>query len=108
MINYPSNIHKYFLHCIGKPIDQARNEIAERALKCNVKYLWFLDSDVAVPDLVVKRLMYDLESADDDVMVAGGIYTTKAPMPEPLVYNGNGHGPFWKWKYGEVFECSGI
>jgi hypothetical protein len=41
-------------------------------------------------------------------MVAGGIYCAKANPTEPVVYRQNGDGAFWKWKAGDVFECSGI
>jgi hypothetical protein len=106
--NYPVNLHRWIVPVKGKPIDEARTKIAEFALKEKAKYVWFLDDDVTVPFFGARRLIYDLEQADDDVMVAGGIYPTKEIPAAPLVFKQHGTGPFWKWKKGEVFECSGI
>lgn len=109
MQQYPINTNRFLSVVKGKPIDEARNTIAEFAVKQKAKYVWFLDDDVVAPLFAVKRLIYDLEMADDDVMVAGAIYSTKDDsMPEPCVFQGNGVGPFWKWKKGDVFECTGI
>jgi hypothetical protein len=106
--NYPLNCNRWVTPCKGKPIAEARTKIAKFAIKEKAKYLWFLDDDVAPPFHACRKLMYDLEQADDDVMVAGGIYASKEDLPAPMVFNGNGTGPFWKWKKGELFECSGI
>jgi hypothetical protein len=40
--------------------------------------------------------------------VVGGIYTTRASPPEPIVYSTQGAGAFWDWKAGEVFKCWGL
>jgi hypothetical protein len=106
--NYPINTNRWTVPCKGKPIDEARTKIAKFALEKKAKYLFFIDDDTAPPFHACRKLMYDLEQADDDVMIAGGIYTTKEQFPAPIVFNGNGAGPFWKWKKGELFECSGI
>lgn len=107
--NYPMNVNRVISVVKGKPVDEARNKIVQFALEKKVKYLWFVDDDVAVPTFASKRLIYDLESADDDVMVAGGVYVTKQDdLPEPCVFMENGMGAHWKWKKGDVFECSGI
>jgi hypothetical protein len=106
--NYPLNVQRYYLTCKGKPIAEARTTLVKTALQNKVKYIWFLDYDVAPPLITTKRLMYDLEQADDDVMIAAGIYTTKEPMNEPMVWLDDGAGVHWKWKYGEVFECNRI
>ena len=106
--NYPMNVQRFYITCKGKPIAEARTTLVKQALKNKVKYIWFLDYDVAAPLIATKRLMYDLEQADDDVMVAAGIYTTKEPMCEPMVWLQDGNGVHWKWRYGDVFECKRI
>lgn len=105
---FPLNCNRELIVVKGKPVDEARITIAKKAIDSKAKYLFFLDDDVAAPTHAVKHLMYILESADDDVMVAGGIYCAKENPPYPMVFRGDGFGSFWKWKRGEVFECSSI
>lgn len=112
--NYPLNLARGMVVLRDKPnepckdIGAKRNEIVEFALDKKAKYIWFIDDDVAVPSHASRHLIYLLESSDDDVMAAGGIYCSKIEPPEPTVYRGDGLGAFWKWKKGEVFEVSGI
>jgi hypothetical protein len=108
MQSYPMNFNRYLDVVKKKPIVEARTKIVEAALEQKAKYLWFLDDDVQPPFFAARRLIYDLEQADDDVMVAGGIYVSKGELVEPIVYRGNGQGPFWKWKVGDVFDVTGI
>jgi len=106
--NYPHNTNRNINVVRGRPIAEARNLIVENALGWKSKYIWFLDDDVSCPNFAARKLMYDLEQADDDVMVAGGIYCSKEEYPAPMVFKENGNGPFWKWKKNEVFDCEGI
>jgi len=113
--NYPMNVNRMIAVMRNKPnggienrIDYKRNKIAEMAIQKKAKYVWFLDDDVGAPFFACRKLIYDLESADDDVMVAGGIYASKGTPNEPLVYKEFGVGAHWKWKKGEVFDCVGI
>jgi hypothetical protein len=93
----------------GMEIGEARCLIAKHALDLGAKYLFFLDDDTAPPYDAVRRLVFALEQAGDDFMVAGGIYANKHSYPtEPMVFKADGDGPFWRWKYGEVFECASI
>ena len=108
MQNYPLNTERNINVVKNKPVDEARNQIVKNALDWKAKYIWFLDDDVVAPSFACRKLMYDLEQADDDVMVAGGIYPSKEDIPAPMVFKENGNGPFWKWKANEVFECEGL
>ena len=106
--NYPLNT-KRTLYCTkGKEIGEARNEMVEAALKAKAKYLWFLDDDVTPPLDAARSLIVTLENSDDSTMVAGGIYCAKVMPTEPVVCRGEGLGSFWKWKEGDIFECSSI
>lgn len=91
----------------GKPVADARNDMAEEAIKKNCKYLFFVDEDVTPPAHALRQLIYHLEHWPK-AAIAGGIYVHKAPPQMPMVFRGNGIGPFWDWKVGEVFECSGL
>lgn len=105
---YPLNMTIEFAPLKGRKIDEAKNEITRHAIDAGAKYLWFVDDDTAPPPHAARKLIIDLETAPDAVMVAAGIYVSRQEYPEPLVYLKNGEGAFWKWKAGEVFECCGI
>ena len=93
----------------GIEVGEARCQIAQHAIDLKAKYLFFLDDDTAPPYFAARRLIYALEQAGPEVMVAGGIYANKHSYPpEPMVFLQDGDGPHWKWKYGDVFECGSI
>lgn len=91
----------------GKPVDEARNLIAEEAVKANCKYLFFNDTDVTIPPHTIRQLIFHLEHFPKYAVI-GGIYVHKAPPQFPMVFRGNGQGSYWDWKKGEVFQVSGI
>lgn len=104
---FPMNFNYHTLRIVGKPVDAARNEYAEYALANECKYIFFWDEDVACPPQSVPELVYKMEH-HPEAAVIGGIYCLKREPSEPLVFRGNGNGPFWDWKAGEFFEVSGI
>lgn len=103
----PINYNVDFSIIIGKEIGFARQALAEAAVKANAKYLFFLGDDVVPPPHVLRQLIYRMENIPN-VDVAGAVYCTKDPVAEPLVFNGNGKGPYWDWKLGEFFEVTGL
>lgn len=88
--------------------DMARNELARESLRLGAKFALLLDDDNPPPPDALLKLLDCLEQADDDVALVAGIYVTKRNPPQPLVFMGEGCGPFWKWKQGQVFECQNI
>jgi hypothetical protein len=101
------NFNYTALQLKGLPVDEARNQFAEAAIANNCKYIFFWDEDVACPPQSIPELIYKMEH-HPDIAVCGGIYCLKRDPAEPLVFRGNGNGPFWDWKAGEFFEVSGI
>lgn len=91
----------------GVPIDEARNALAETAINNKAKYILFIDDDTAPPSFTIRRLMQILDT-NPDAAVAGGIYFTKSVPPMPVVFKEDGEGPYWNWKFGDVFDCSGL
>lgn len=91
----------------GKPVAEAREQIAESAVKEGCKYLFFLGTDNTVEPYTLKQLVFDLEH-HPKYAISGAIYCHKAPPQEPMVFRGNGIGPYWDWHVGEVFDVSGI
>ena len=88
--------------------DEARNAIVRKALAEDAEYVLFVDDDTAPPADMISLLMRELETRDESYAVCGGIYCSKSEPNEPLVFKRLGDGPYWKWKFGEVFECEGI
>ena len=78
----------------------------QKVLKEKAKYLFFIGTDVTVPPYAIRQLIFHLEH-HPKYAIAGGIYCHKSPPQEPLVYRGNGQGPYWDWKVGEVFDVDG-
>ena len=106
--SYPLNVNVQMMFIKGKEVGSARDAMVRQAMEIRAKYIFFLDDDVQIPSFAIRKLVYDLEQADEDVMAIGGIYTEKAFPPEPLVFRGKGMGSFWKWKVGEIFPVDGI
>jgi hypothetical protein len=102
-INYNVNVHVV----TGKPVADARNEIAKSAVERKAKYIFFLGDDVVCPGHTLRQLIYRLEN-NPQIDVVGGVYCAKADPSYPLVFRGNGHGSYWDWKIGEFFEVTGL
>jgi hypothetical protein len=102
-INYNSTIHLVK----GKPVADAREEIAENAVKIGAKYLFFVGDDVVCPGHTLRQLIYRMEN-NDSIGCVGGVYCAKCDPCFPLVFRGNGRGAYWDWKIGEFFEVTGL
>jgi hypothetical protein len=92
-------------------VGEARNQIADKAVELDTRYVWFVDDDTAPPNFAARKLIYELEKNGppfDKAMVCGGIYCTKEDPPYPIVFKEEGQGAYWDWKVGDVFECNGI
>lgn len=70
----------------------ARTIVVEKALKQNVKYLLFVDTDVFLPMDALTRLI----SHDADIIT--GVYWMKSTPPQPVIYKTLGDGPLWDIK----------
>lgn len=103
----PPHLIQGFIGVQGKPVEEAREYLAEQAIELGAKYMWFVDDDTIPPPNTVRRLIYILEN-NPSVMVAGGIYVTKTDPPSPVVFRGAGLGPFWRWKVNDVFEVTSM
>lgn len=90
-----------------QPVDAARNFLAEQAIQQKCEYLFFVDEDVTIPAHGLRQLLFHMEH-HPEIDVVGGIYCHKAQPSAPMVFRGNGRGPYWDWKIGELFEISGI
>lgn len=107
-LQIPTNSTHINLWRKGMELDAALNDMMEQALSLGVQYGLVLGDDTQPPSGTILELMRVLEGSDSDVMVCGGIYTTRTPPPEPLVYMSRQGGAFWKWKVGDIFPCWGL
>lgn len=107
-LRYPHNMRHGQFATIRMERDAARNMLVEKALSEDAEYLLFVDDDTAPPFDTVSKLMRELEIRDENTVVCAGIYTNKSEPLEPLVFMDHGAGPYWKWKFGDVFECWGV
>jgi SAM-dependent methyltransferase len=103
----PINYNSSTILLEGKPVDEARNEIAAHAIRLGAKYLFFLGDDVVPPANTLKQLIYRLEQ-NPNIGVVGGVYCSKSDPPCPLIFRGNGVGAYWDWKVGEFIEVTGL
>jgi predicted O-methyltransferase YrrM len=104
LIQPPNTVH-FALHTLGLAMDDAYNQLAEQSLKLETEFTMFVDDDTQIPPNTLVDLMNVLENSSPDVMVAGGIYTSRQPPISPHVFMEYGGGPFWKWRFGDIFPC---
>jgi hypothetical protein len=107
MQHNPVHLSSGYLMIKGKPVEVAREMIADAALEHGARFLWFVDDDTIPPPNACRRLIYELEN-NPQAMVCGGIYTSRCDPPSPVVFRGLGMGSHWHWKKGDVFEVSGM
>lgn len=105
--NVPVGMYSTWMLEVGTDRAKNREVLAEKAVAAGSRYLFMVDDDTVCPNVSIKNLIYELEK-DPKIMVAGGIYATKEPIPHPLVFKTIGDGAFWNWKAGEVFDCAGL
>jgi len=103
----PTHMSDGYLVVKGLPVEKARELIAEKAVECGAKYLWFVDDDTIPPPNAMQKLIYFLDNYPEYKAV-GGIYVTKADVSAPVCFRGEGKGSFWHWKKGDIFEVTGI
>src|SRR3990167_9697556 len=79
MINlrYPRNARHGFYATKGLQRDVARDMLIQKSITEESEYVFFVDDDTAPPLDAPSLLTQVLDTSDPDVMVCGGIYTTK-------------------------------
>jgi len=108
-LRWPLNTTVGWAPIKGMQTGDARQKICEEAIDIGAKYVWFIDDDTQVPPDAACYLIGTMKQAADDVIAVGGIYFSKGDPSEPIVYlDSVGQGAHWKWKRGDVFECSAI
>lgn len=99
----PTNIVTVSLDIQGMEVGEARNSAVRvlTEMEQRPEFLFFLDYDVLVPsDALVKLLHWAAHRPEHDIYA--GVYCHKADHPEPLIYAGDGGGPYWDWTVGDI------
>lgn len=103
---YMTNFNERHIPMPGAVAD-LRNWYTEQAIANKCKYLFFIDEDVTPPPHALRQLIFQMEH-HPDAWAIGGVVCHKAKPTSPMIFRGNGNGPYWDWKLGEFFEVSGI
>jgi hypothetical protein len=87
-------------------VADARNLVAQNAVRNDFEWLFFLDHDVVLPHFAFKMLNdYMLKG---DIPIMGGLYFIKAVPSEPLLYRGRGNSYYQDWKLGNKVWVDGM
>ncbi len=108
-LSFGTNIVTLELFEDGKEVGVARDSAARRCLnhKPNPEYLFFLDDDV-LPASDAFQKLFSRAQWSPGVDIFCGVYCTKGgAFPEPLIYAGDGCGPFWDWAVGDLLTTEG-
>lgn len=103
-LSFGTNINASEVCVDGLEVGDARSRVAARARTAEPKpfSVFFLDSDVIVPNDGFTKLFYHLKTKPE-IDIACGVYVVKgAPPFDPLIYQGNGMGAFWDWAVGDI------
>ena len=103
-LQVPTNYNQIELFIDGLEVGDARTRAAERILEHDPipEFLFFLDYDVLPEYDAIVKLLYRAQT-QPDYDIYCGVYCSKSDvMPEPLVYSGNGGGPYWDWAVGDI------
>jgi predicted SAM-dependent methyltransferase len=106
---YGTNINHVEFFCDGMEIGAARTRAARRCLehKPTPQYLFFLDDDV-LPNYDAFTKLFFHAQTKPEYDVFAGVYCCKGGNPpEPLIYSGDGGGPFWDWTVGDLLTTDG-
>ncbi len=87
-------------------VADARNIIAQAAVRENFEWLLFIDHDVCLPPLFMVTINDYMIRAT--IPIFGGLYFTKSVPSEPLVYRGRGTGYYADWKIGDKVWVDGM
>ena len=91
---------------LGYSVADARNIIVHQAVTHEFQWLFFLDSDVILPNNAFVKLNTYMREAK--IPVVNGLYFAKCHPPEPLIYRGRGNSYFHKFTIGDKVWVDGI
>jgi SAM-dependent methyltransferase len=102
-IAWPMNCRYALAPAKGLPREQARTELAARAIAHKAQYLAMLDDDVQPPTDWIQALVRELDSRPEYDVICGIVPSANH---EPMVFAEPAGGPYWRWKQGDIFEIA--
>lgn len=103
LMSSPPDVAWSWYFPIGKSVADARNICIDVALARGCDYVLFLDDDVLAPPNTLNKL-YTL--ARTGKKVVSGLYYSKSSISEPLIFRGDGTGPFLDWEVGDLVQVT--
>jgi hypothetical protein len=91
---------------IGYSVADARNLIADMAIKNNSEWLFFIDHDVILPPGILFKINEYM--ALKKYPIVSGLYFTKSKPSEPLIYRGRGNSYYRGWTIGQKVWADGV
>ena len=83
----------------GKLPAEARNELIEKALERNAKYIFLVDDDVLFPDITLYRMWVSMRK-NPEIACITAVGGTKLTPSDPLIYQEGIQGAWWDWSLG--------
>jgi hypothetical protein len=87
-------------------VAEARNIVADQAVRGGFEWLFFIDHDVCLPYNTLQILNKYMK--DGNIPIFGGLYFTRSVPSEPLTYRGPGNSFYSKWKMGDKVWLDGM
>lgn len=111
-LSHPTNFSMIEIFADGMEVADARNQTIQKALDSEYmpEFVFFLDYDVLPEFDALNKLIYRARHFPN-IDIFAGVYVCKGITPsEPLIYAGDGTGPFWDWTVGDLLttESHGI
>ena len=103
MLQVPMGHAAVDVYADGMEIGQARCRAVEAAREANLRFLFFLDWDVIVPQDTLLKLVWHLEN-NPDHDVASGVYCQKNGPAPPLLWHEWNNGVYYDWTAGDVLK----
>lgn len=103
-MSVPTNFNSLEMFADGMEVGEARNNVALKCLDTNPgpEFLFFIDNDVLIPHDALTKLFFRAQTRPGYDIYAG-VYCCKWSAPcEPLIYAGDGVGPYWDWAVGDI------
>jgi hypothetical protein len=103
-LSVPTNFNSIEMFADGMEVGDARNKVALKCLESSPppEFLFFIDNDVLIPHDALTKLYFRAQTRPGYDIYCG-VYCCKWTTPcEPLIYAGDGGGPYWDWAVGDL------